>query len=157
MIAGQVKIKDFDEHDRAAVLAMVDRLMTGVATWRDAASAGRAVQSWVADSLDTADAVMQPVFVAVADGAVVGFVTTGRRSHWTGEIDAYVGELVVAQHMARGGVGRQLMTAAESWATRSGYRRLTIETGAANTAARAFYAAAGYAEEEVVLSRALRT
>lgn len=150
-----VKIRPATEHDRAAVLELAGRLMTGVAPWRDPAAAEHAVRSWVTESLDVTDPVTRPVLVAMVDEVVVGFVTTGTRPHWAGEVDAYVGELVVVEKMAGAGVGRQLMTAAESWAKRSGYQRLTIETGAANAAARGFYAAAGYAEEEVVLSKAL--
>lgn len=70
-------------------------------------------------------------------------------------VDAYVGELVVDEQTTGHGVGRALMEAAECWARSAGHRRLSVETGAANLSARAFYAALGYAEEEVVLSRAL--
>jgi GNAT superfamily N-acetyltransferase len=49
-----------------------------------------------------------------------------------------------------------LLAAAEAWAGRCGLERLTLETGAANTAARAFYAAAGYHEEDVRLTKDLR-
>lgn len=48
-----------------------------------------------------------------------------------------------------------LMVAAEEWARSSGLTRLTLETGARNVAARAFYRALGYDLEEVVLSRDL--
>jgi ribosomal protein S18 acetylase RimI-like enzyme len=41
-------------------------------------------------------------------------------------------------------------------AVERGLARITLETGAANDAARAFYAALGYREEDVRLSRALR-
>jgi hypothetical protein len=38
------------------------------------------------------------VFVAEdTDGSVIGFVSVGSRLHWSGETDAYVGELVVAE------------------------------------------------------------
>ena len=156
MCADQVKIRNAEPQDRAVVMELADRLMTGVAPWRDPAAARQAVRSWVAESLDAADPETRPVLVAVRDDAVLGFVTTSTRSHWAGEVAAYVGELVVAEDAASQGVGRQLMNEAESWARRSGHRRLTIETGAANTAARRFYAAAGYAEEEVVLSKELQ-
>lgn len=149
------EIRHFEKADRAAVLGLASRLLVGVAPWRDQDAAARAVESWVAGSVDAADPAHAPVLVAVEDGHVVGFVTTGTRGHWCGEIDAYVGELVVAERFAARGVGRALLTAAESWARLAGHRRLTIETGAANRGARAFYHAAGYSEEEVVLSRAL--
>lgn len=53
------------------------------------------------------------------------------------------------------GVGGALMRTVEDWARSAGHDRLTLETGAANHGARAFYAAAGYVAEEVVLTRSL--
>jgi GNAT superfamily N-acetyltransferase len=108
----------------------------------------------VAGSIERIDPMDSPVLVAAGARDLVGFVSCGRRAHWTGESDAYVGELVVAEPAQGRGVGRALMAAAEEWAREGGHRRLTIET-AANDGARAFYAAIGYAEEEVVLSRGL--
>lgn len=38
------------------------------------------------------------MFVAEdTDGSVIGFVSVGSRLHWSGETDAYVGELAVAE------------------------------------------------------------
>ncbi|MGB5951414.1 MAG: GNAT family N-acetyltransferase [Ornithinimicrobium sp.] len=156
MTMGNVVIRAFEAQDRASVMAMAGRLMTGVAEWRNQNAAQSAVSSWVADSLDAADPATQPVMVAVSTGdTVVGLVTTGTRPHWTGDVDAYVGELVVTEQAAGQGIGRRLMEAAEEWAASVGHQRLTIETGGANTAARGFYMTAGYVEEEVILSKAL--
>jgi RimJ/RimL family protein N-acetyltransferase len=47
------------------------------------------------------------------------------------------------------------VAAAGEWARREGLPRLTLETGAGNAAARRFYAALGYVEEGVRLTRAL--
>ncbi|MDR8412126.1 GNAT family N-acetyltransferase [Nonomuraea sp. 3-1Str] len=88
-----------------------------------------------------------------AEDFVAGFVTMATRRHFTGQVDAYIGELVVRAGAERIGVGRALMNAAESWARAHGLRRVTLETGAANVRARSFYQGLGYAEEEVRLSR----
>lgn len=149
------QIRPYHPADRDEVLALAPRLMVGVAPWRDQDEAHRAVRSWVVDGIDGIDAATAPILVAVHEGHVVGFVTTGTRPHWCGEVDAYVGELVVGAQLTGHGVGRALMSAAEDWARGAGHHRLTIETGAANQGARAFYAAAGYVEEEVVLTRHL--
>ncbi len=148
-------IRQYEQADRSAVLALAERLSVGVAPWRDRRAVARTVESWVTESLDAADPAQAPIMVAELDGDVVGFVTGGTRRHWCGETDAYVGELVVAERAAGRGAGQALMTAMEGWAERAGYQRLTIETGAANRRARDFYGARGYTEEEVVLSRAL--
>lgn len=86
---------------------------------------------------------------------MVGFVHAGTRRHWAGEVDAYVGELVVAEEVAGQGLGRQLMAVAEDWARGRGHTRLTLETGAGNGDARRFYERLGYVTEEVVLTRDL--
>lgn len=138
--------------DAETVLGLADRLTVGVAPWRDPDEVLAAVRGWVTEAIAGAGD-DEPVWVAVLDGAVVGFVHAGERRHFSGERDGYVGELVVAESAERHGIGRALLAAAEDWAAGRGLRRLSLETGAANTAARAFYAALGYQEEDVRLSR----
>ncbi len=78
------------------------------------------------------------------------------RTHFTGQVDAYVGELVTAEGHERRGIARALMAAAEDWGAARGLRYLTLETGMANHAARAFYAGIGYQEEDVRLTKRIR-
>ena len=66
------------------------------------------------------------------------------RSHFTGEVDAYIGELVVSKAAEGGGVGRALVGAAADWARGRGRKRVVVDTGAANMPARRFYAALGF-------------
>lgn len=135
---------------------MSPRLTIGVADWRDPEAVMAATRDWVVSALDGHEPDRRPVFVAEGDdGVVVGFVSVGSRPHWSGETDAYVGELVVAEEAVRDGVGGALMRAAEDWGRANGYRRLFLETGAANTGARAFYKSRGYDEEDVRLSVSL--
>lgn len=148
-----MRIRDVRPDDHLEVLALSERLSTGVATWRDSRRVLTAATRWLRESLaDPATA----VFVAddPKHGIVgVGSVTT--RTHFTGESDAYIGELVVASGHERRGVGRRLVTQMEGWATERGHRCITLETGSANLGARAFYTALGYAEEEVTMTRVL--
>lgn len=141
-------------HDAAAVRELASRLTTGVATWRDQTAVRSAVDGWV-DAALTGHDDQHPVFVAETDGRVVGFATAGTRRHWTGDIDAYIGELAVATDHTRHGLGRALVDAVESWARHAGYTRITLETGARNHAARSFYQRLAYTDEEVVLTHAL--
>lgn len=149
--------------DHSALRALAPRLAEGVAEWRDHDAVDRSVRAWVEEALQAAgDSGVdgrategRAVLVAEVDGRVAGFVTLGTRAHFTGEIDAYVGELVVAAAAQSRGVGRSLVVAAEAWARERGLSRITLETGAANSAARAFYAALGFAEEDVRLTRTL--
>ncbi len=70
-------------------------------------------------------------------------------------MDAYVGELAVKPGMERRGIATRLMAAAETWAADRGMAFLTLETGAANQPARKLYAALGYQEEDVRLTKAI--
>ncbi|MFC4112545.1 GNAT family N-acetyltransferase [Nonomuraea zeae] len=153
-----VRIRPVRDEDRQAVLALAPRLAEGVAAWRDPGAATDAARRWLTDSITAAQDRRGAVFVADGGppaGGVVGVVSVNRQQHFTGVTDAYVGELAVDPRAVRGGVGRMLMAAAEDWARRQGLRHLTLETGAANTTARQFYAALGYHEEGVRLTRSL--
>jgi len=156
-----VLIRPVRSADHAAVRALAPRLAEGVATWRDRRAVDRAARTWVEDAIDHAGGPAdttpeRALLVAEVDGRVAGFVSLATRAHFTGEIDAYVGELVVAVTAEGRGVGRSLVAAAEAWARERGLARITLETGAGNAAARAFYAALGFAEEDVRLTRTLR-
>ncbi|MEV4013376.1 GNAT family N-acetyltransferase [Nonomuraea angiospora] len=155
----EVRIRPAGDDDLEGVLALAPRLAEGVAAWRDPEGARRAARQWLAGSLAAAEARRGAVFVAVDSGEpqVVGVVSVQRQQHFTGAMDAYVGELAVHPRAVRTGVGRRLMAAAEDWARQQGLRNLTLETGAANTTARRFYAALGYLEEGVRLTRSLET
>jgi GNAT superfamily N-acetyltransferase len=59
----------------------------------------------------------------------------------------------VAERASRRGIGRALVDAADAWARDHGLRNLTLHTGTFNANAREFYAALGFVEEEVRLTR----
>jgi ribosomal protein S18 acetylase RimI-like enzyme len=149
------QVRPYESHDHDALVAIAERLAEGAAGWRDPARWSAAVRGWVTGSIDRAAQDGAALLVATGAGRVAGFVSVSSRRHFTGDIDAYIGELVVAAGAEGRGAGRALLAAAEDWASRRGYDRLTLETGAANARARAFYARAGYAEEEVRLSKDL--
>lgn len=155
MSDAEVRIRRYDPSDREAAVLLAIRLEIGVAHWRDADAVRRAVNGWIEASLAYADAVDRAVFVAHIGGEIAGLVTVAERIHFTGDVDAYVGELVVQATHERRGVGTLLMDAAEEWGRRRGLRHLTLETGAANLAARAFYTRCGYREEDVRLTKSL--
>jgi GNAT superfamily N-acetyltransferase len=136
-------------------MEMAERLQEGVAAWRDPEEVRRAVTGWVRESLADLSDPNSGAFVAERNGEVVGFVCVSERSHFTGEVDAYIGELVVAKIAEGGGVGRALVEAAEDWGRARGRKRVVVDTGAANAAARQFYAALGYEEEDITVSRAI--
>ncbi len=151
-----MQIRPYMPADRDAILALAPRLTEGKAPWRDDDAWLAAVRGWVADAADSAGREDNAVFVAVDGDQIVGFVHATERTHFTGQVDAYVGELVTAAGQERRGIARALMQAAEDWGAARGLGYLTLETGMLNDTARAFYQAIGYREEDVRLTRQLR-
>jgi ribosomal protein S18 acetylase RimI-like enzyme len=93
------------------------------------------------------------VLVAEIDGIVAGFVSAERRTHWAGDPELYVGELVVSPSHEGQGVGRALVSAVTDHAKQHGLATITLDTGAANSNARAFYDRLGFTEEDVKLTK----
>ena len=108
---------------------------------------------WLEESLDAAKTGNGAVLVAADADGIAGVISVRASTHFTGERDGYIGELVVAERASRHGIGRALVDAADAWARDHGLRNLTLLTGAFNANARGFYAALGFAEEEVRLTR----
>ncbi len=150
-----IRIRPYQPADRSQVMALAPRLTEGAASWRDPAAVLTAVQIWVRDSVDALSQPGHACYVAADGNSIVGLVTLSERTHFTGQVDAYVGELVVQAGMERRGIATQLMTAAEAWAARRGLPFLTLETGAANQPARNLYAALGYHGEDIRLTKAI--
>ena len=142
-----------NDDDRAGILELAPRLAEGVAPWRDQAEALLAGRRWLEESLDAARTGDGVVLVVADQEGIAGVISVRPSTHFTGERDGYIGELVVARRAARRGIGRALVAAADEWARDHGLRNLTLHTGAFNTGARAFYADLGFAEEEVRLTR----
>lgn len=150
------RIRLATERDKPEILRLAPRLAEGLAPWRDHEAAIRAAQGWLVGSFSAAARHEGAVLVAVGETGVIGVISVTEQRHFTGETDGYIGELAVDSPAARRGVGSALMAAAEAWAGDRGLRNLTLLTGAANTTARHFYAALGFREEEVRLTRPLR-
>jgi ribosomal protein S18 acetylase RimI-like enzyme len=136
-------------------MALGARLTAGAPPWRDRDRWLAVVLGWVAESIAAQGSPGHALFVAAKDEHVVGFVALSTRTHLTGDVDAYIGELVVEQSVQRQGVGRMLLQVAEGWARDNGFQALTLDTGARNTAARALYQAAGFEDEDVRVTKRL--
>ncbi|HZC29923.1 MAG TPA: GNAT family N-acetyltransferase [Gaiellaceae bacterium] len=143
-------IRAYEEADSEGIERLVPRLCIGAAAWIEPAAMLEAAREWVRESIEQG-----VVWVAEDEGAVVGFVTAKERAHFTGAREAYVGELVVAAESERRGIGGALMAAVEGWARERSLTRVSLDTGAANLDARRFYAARGYVESDVRLTKAV--
>jgi ribosomal protein S18 acetylase RimI-like enzyme len=151
--AQATQIRPFEEADREEVMALADRLTEGVAEWRDPDAVLAAVRGWVRDSVAAAGRPGHAAYVAADETGVVGLITLGERTHFAGATDAYVSELIVRPDRERQGIARRLMRVGEDWAASRGRRYITLQTGTANDVARAAYAAMGFAEEEIQLTK----
>ncbi|HEY7835521.1 MAG TPA: GNAT family N-acetyltransferase [Ktedonobacterales bacterium] len=150
-----IRVRPYTTPDRDAVLALGERLVIGLAPWRDPAKMRDAARRWIEGDIARIGETCAVLVAEEATGQILGFVAVAHEVHFTGDEQAYVGELVVARHAEGHGAGRALMSAAEEWARARGYRFVTLDTGAANVGARAFYARLGYAEESVKLVKPL--
>ena len=137
------------------MLALAPRLTEGVAMWRPDEMVLSAVTGWVVEALERAGEPGRLVLVADEDGAVVGFAAGEERTHWSGEPELYVGELAVDPQYEGRGVGRALIDAMADHAKHQGLATITLDTGAADADARAFYKRLGFDEEDVKLTKRL--
>jgi GNAT superfamily N-acetyltransferase len=144
-----VEIRPYRLEDQAGVRALAPRLLIGTAEWIPPEAMLATIHGWLDESLAGV------AFVAVEADGIVGFVTIAERKHFTGVAEAYVGELAVAEDAEGRGVGRALIEAVEAWARARDLTRISLDTGTANAGARGFYAALGYEETDVRLSKAL--
>ena len=85
------------------------------------------------------------VFVAEADGAVVGWLHVFLHQLLESGRRAEGGGLVVDEHARGTGVGRLLMARAEQWARDHGCAAVTLRTNVIRKDAHAFYEKLGYA------------
>jgi GNAT superfamily N-acetyltransferase len=82
------------------------------------------------------------------DCSPMGFVYLERlRDYFTLEDHGHISMIVVTEAAEGRGVGAALMRAAEDWARREGYRRLTLTVFDANSRARTLYEHLGYLPE----------
>lgn len=96
------------------------------------------------------------VFIAQTDTSEpIGAVAVAPGLHFTGTLEATIGELAVVGEWEGHGVGAALVAAAEAWAREHGVPRISLATGAANARALAFYARQGYQTEDVRLTKSL--
>jgi ribosomal protein S18 acetylase RimI-like enzyme len=149
----EFEVRPAEPGDRPALLDLSARLTSGVAPWRDPEKVAAAVRGWVASSLESAGQDGHAMLVALLGGQVVGLVSLAEREHFTGETDAYIGELAVTAALEGRGAGQALLGAAERWAAGRGLAHITLDTGARNHRARHFYERAGFLEEDVRLTR----
>ena len=84
------------------------------------------------------------ILMAVEGERLIGFAHLRIARDLAADETAEVVSIVVRPASRRGGIGRLLVTAAETWARQSGRARLLMRTDVVRTPAHAFYVALGY-------------
>ncbi|MGE5224848.1 MAG: GNAT family N-acetyltransferase [Omnitrophica WOR_2 bacterium] len=150
-----IHVRSYLLDDRDFVLSLAPRLTIGMPAWRDPQLCLAAVQGWITGSIDQ-NGKKTMVFVAVDEhGERLGFVTVTTETYFTGERQAYIGELATSEEAEGRGAGKALVQTCEQWARDQGYRIISLVTGAANGRALGFYRRLGYKEEDIRLIRLL--
>jgi GNAT superfamily N-acetyltransferase len=150
-----IRVRPFKPADRDAIMGLAPRFAIGIAPWRDPEAMMAAARGWIEGSIAAIGPERTVLVAENTQGRCIGFVSVGGNTNFTGEVQAYIGELAVAEHAEGRGVGSALISAAEEWARDKGYKLVVLDTGAANVRARAFYARLGYVEESVKLAKVL--
>ncbi len=115
----------------------------------------KTVEEWLTESIEQHN---QKTMVLIAEDEQserLGFATVSHSTHFTGQKQAYIGELVTSEAAEGQGVGTALVTACEQWAREQGYVIITLTTGAGNERALKFYDHLGFRNEDITLTKLL--
>ena len=148
-------VRPYVPDDRAFIFELAPRLAIGKRAWRDLALWLKTVEEWLTESLNQHH---QNTLVPIAEdeqGERLGFATVSHNTHFTGQRQAYIGEIATRAEAEGHGVGSVLVAACEQWAREQGYTLLTLTTGAGNTRALRFYEHLGFQHEDVTLTKRL--
>ncbi len=149
------RVRPYVAEDRPFIFSLAPRLAAGMRPWRDLELWLASVESWLAKSIDGHS---QDAFVFIAEdegGERLGFATVTRSTHFTGQPQAYLGELVTLESAEGRGVGTALVEACEGWAREQGYGLLALTTGAANARALSLYHKLGFQDEDIQMTKLL--
>ena len=150
-----IHVRLYQPTDQVFILSLAPRLAIGMPAWRDPRRWAATVQKWLTESIEQHG---QKTMVFVAEdeqGTRLGFATVTHDTHFTGEPQAYIGELATSAAAEGRGVGKALLAACEQWARDQGYQLLALATGAANEHALGFYRHLGYLAEDIKLVKRL--
>jgi GNAT superfamily N-acetyltransferase len=150
-----IHIRPYSPNDYVFVMSLAPRLTIGMPSYRDADLKLKSVQEWIEESLKNHN---HKTMVFIAEGhenQSLGFATVTHTKHFTGEPQAYIGEIATAEQAEGQGVGKALLEACEEWGRTNGYRLLSLSTGAANHKALGFYHHLGYRNEDITLVKLL--
>jgi ribosomal protein S18 acetylase RimI-like enzyme len=108
-----IRVRPYDSTDREFILSLAPRLAIGIPPWRDPQRMVVTAQGWITESIER-DGTKSRVFVAEDEhGERLGFATVSHSTHFTGDGQAYIGELATKETVEGRGVGKALAQACE--------------------------------------------
>ena len=150
-----VHVRPYNSADRTFILSLAPRLAIGKQPWRDLALWLKTVEEWLTESMEQHNQKTKVLIAEDEQGEPLGFATVSHSTHFTGQRQAYIGELVTSEAAEGQGVGTVLVQACEEWAREQGYAIITLTTGAGNTRALRFYNHLGFRNEDITLTKLL--
>ncbi len=150
-----IHVRPYTSADRAFILCLAPRLAIGKQPWRDLTLWLKTVEEWLTESIEQHN---QKTMVLIAEDEQserLGFATVSHSTHFTGQKQAYIGELVTSEAAEGQGVGTALVKACEQWARAQGYVIITLTTGAGNARALKFYEHLDFRNEDITLTKLL--
>jgi GNAT superfamily N-acetyltransferase len=151
-----LRVRPYVPDDRAFVLGLAPRLAIGMQPWRDLKLWLTTVEGWLTESINQHNHKTMVLIAEDEQGERLGFASISHSTHFTGQRQAYIGELATSETVESRGVGTALVKACEQWAREQGYTLLTVSTGAANTRALRFYHHLGFHDEDITLTKLLQ-
>ncbi len=147
--AGGIRIRPAVKADRPFVLAAAGRLADfGPPPWRTAGEIVEADARVLRAFFDRPAEGSSLLLAESEDGLPLGFVyLEAARDYFVREAHGHVGIVAVVLEAEGRGAGTALMRAAETWARKRGYRRLTLNVFDGNARARSLYERLGYRPE----------
>ena len=115
----------------------------------------RGYASFLSSMLDEAD---DAIFVAEADGEIVGYVWAALEPLSWKELRGpagFIHDIAVVEESRRSGVARKLMDAAVGWLRERGAPRVVLWTAAGNGAAQALFRRLGFRDTMVEMTKEL--
>ncbi len=150
-------IRDYGPRDRQAILDCCAELQDFERTLEDDRLPGPAIaEKHLAYLLHQCEEKTGKILVGLIEDRIMGYVCgwleTAFGEHFVPSgLTGYISDLMVRPELRGGGLGRALLGAAERFLRDRGAASLSLYTLARNARARAFYAAAGYRDYEIVM------
>ncbi len=150
-----IQVRLYTPADREFLLSLAPRLTIGIAPWRNREAMETAMRQFIIDSIEQ-HLTQTTIFIAMNQQRLqLGFASISHAKNFTGEPQAYLGELAIREDAEGHGIGNTLIKACEEWSRNQGYPILVLDTGTANEHARRFYQHLGFQEESVRLVKQL--